>query len=92
MSDLNFRVNRVIENDSANFLHRQDGRATDEEDVPYEVGVAYYREIARGQISGHTDGRLEVAVPSPDAGTPWHPHFRGKTRRNFCTSVKRFFC
>ena len=31
-----------------------------EEDVPYEVGVAYYREIARGQISGHTDGRLKL--------------------------------
>jgi NAD(P) transhydrogenase len=31
-----------------------------EDDVPYEVGVAYYREIARGQISGHTDGRLKL--------------------------------
>ncbi len=28
-----------------------------EEDVPYEVGVAYYREIARGQIRGDTTGR-----------------------------------
>ena len=24
------------------------------------MGVAYYREIARGQISGHTDGRLKL--------------------------------
>jgi NAD(P) transhydrogenase len=31
-----------------------------EDDVPYEVGVAYYREIARGQITGHTDGRLKL--------------------------------
>jgi NAD(P) transhydrogenase len=31
-----------------------------EEDVPYEVGVAYYREIARGQITGHTEGRLKL--------------------------------
>lgn len=31
-----------------------------EQDVPYEVGVAYYREIARGQISGHTEGRLKL--------------------------------
>src|SRR6202007_3217022 len=31
-----------------------------QEDVPYEVGVAYYREIARGQITGHTDGRLKL--------------------------------
>ncbi len=31
-----------------------------EEDVPYEVGVAYYREIARGQIRGDTTGRLKI--------------------------------
>src|SRR3974377_2436466 len=31
-----------------------------EDDVPYEVGVAYSREIARGQISGHTEGRLKL--------------------------------
>ena len=31
-----------------------------EEDVPYEVGVAYYREIARGQIGGDTSGRLKL--------------------------------
>ena len=31
-----------------------------EEDVPYEVGVAYYREMARGQIRGDTNGRLKL--------------------------------
>ncbi len=31
-----------------------------EGDVPYEVGVAYYREIARGQIRGDTTGRLKL--------------------------------
>jgi NAD(P) transhydrogenase len=31
-----------------------------EEDVPYEVGVAYYREIARCQIRGDTTGRLKI--------------------------------
>ncbi|HEY0308190.1 MAG TPA: Si-specific NAD(P)(+) transhydrogenase [Acidobacteriaceae bacterium] len=31
-----------------------------EEDVPYEVGVAYYRELARGQIPGDTTGRLKL--------------------------------
>jgi NAD(P) transhydrogenase len=31
-----------------------------EEDVPYEVGVGYYREIARGQIRGDTTGRLKI--------------------------------
>ena len=31
-----------------------------EEDVPYETGLAYYREIARGQIRGDTTGRLKL--------------------------------
>jgi NAD(P) transhydrogenase len=30
------------------------------EDVPYEVGIAYFREMARGQISGDTAGRLKL--------------------------------
>src|SRR5208282_2846463 len=30
------------------------------EDVPYELGVAYFREMARGQISGDTAGRLKI--------------------------------
>jgi len=30
------------------------------EDVPYEIGVAYFREMARGQISGDTAGRLKI--------------------------------
>ncbi|MDH5752508.1 MAG: Si-specific NAD(P)(+) transhydrogenase, partial [Deltaproteobacteria bacterium] len=30
------------------------------ERVPYEVGAATYREIARGQISGNTTGRLKL--------------------------------
>jgi NAD(P) transhydrogenase len=41
------------------FIGKTEEQLTDE-DVPYEVGVAYYREIARGQISGHTDGRLKL--------------------------------
>src|SRR5712675_902735 len=31
-----------------------------EEDVQYEVGVAYYRELARGKIRGDTTGRLKI--------------------------------
>jgi NAD(P) transhydrogenase len=31
-----------------------------EEDVPYEVGMGYYRETARGQIRGDTTGRLKM--------------------------------
>jgi len=30
------------------------------EDVPYEIGVAYFREMARGQITGETAGRLKI--------------------------------
>ena len=30
------------------------------DDVPYEVGMAYYRETARGQICGDTSGRLKL--------------------------------
>jgi NAD(P) transhydrogenase len=41
------------------FIGKTEEQLTDE-DVPYEVGVAYYREIARGQIAGHTDGRLKL--------------------------------
>lgn len=41
------------------FIGKTEEQLTDG-DVPYEVGVAYYREIARGQISGHTDGRLKI--------------------------------
>jgi NAD(P) transhydrogenase len=41
------------------FIGRTEEQLTDE-DVPYEVGVAYYREIARGQIRGDTTGRLKL--------------------------------
>jgi NAD(P) transhydrogenase len=41
------------------FIGKTEEQLTDT-DVPYEVGVAYYREIARGQISGHVDGRLKL--------------------------------
>ncbi|MCI0338370.1 MAG: Si-specific NAD(P)(+) transhydrogenase [Acidobacteria bacterium] len=60
-----------IQSDSANypygiytipeisFVGKTEEQLTDE-DVPYEVGVAYYREIARGQIRGDTTGRLKL--------------------------------
>ena len=41
------------------FIGKTEEQLTDE-DVPYEVGVAYYREIARGQILGDTTGRLKL--------------------------------
>ncbi len=41
------------------FVGKTEGQLT-EEDVPYEVGVANYREIARGQIIGDTTGLLKL--------------------------------
>src|SRR5580658_4901605 len=41
------------------FTGKTEEQLTDD-DVPYEVGVAYYREIARGQIRGDTTGRLKI--------------------------------
>ena len=41
------------------FVGKSEEQLTDE-DVPYEVGLAYYREIARGQIRGDTTGRLKL--------------------------------
>ncbi len=37
-----------------------------EEGVPYEVGIAFFREIARGQIRGDTTGRLKL-IFDPDS-------------------------
>ena len=41
------------------FIGKTEEQLTDE-DVPYEVGIAYYREIARGQIRGDTTGQLKL--------------------------------
>jgi NAD(P) transhydrogenase len=41
------------------FAGKTEEQLTDE-DVPYEVGVAFYRETARGQIRGDTTGRLKL--------------------------------
>jgi NAD(P) transhydrogenase len=41
------------------FIGKTEEQLTDE-DVPFEVGVAFYREIARGQIGGDTTGRLKL--------------------------------
>lgn len=41
------------------FVGKTEEQLTDD-DVPYEVGLAYYREIARGQIRGDTTGRLKI--------------------------------
>jgi len=41
------------------FIGKTEEQLTDA-DVPYEVGVSYFREIARGQITGQIDGRLKL--------------------------------
>jgi NAD(P) transhydrogenase len=41
------------------FAGKTEEQLTDE-DVPYEVGLAYFRETARGQIRGDTTGRLKL--------------------------------
>ncbi|MDR3793240.1 MAG: Si-specific NAD(P)(+) transhydrogenase [Terracidiphilus sp.] len=41
------------------FIGKSEEQLT-QEDVPYEVGMAYYRETARGQIRGDTTGRLKL--------------------------------
>jgi len=41
------------------FIGKTEEALTDA-DVPYEVGIAYYREIARGSIRGDTTGRLKL--------------------------------
>jgi len=41
------------------FIGKTEEQLTNE-DVPYEVGMAYYRETARGQIRGDTTGRLKL--------------------------------
>ena len=33
--------------------------------IPYEIGIAHYRELARGQILGETHGLVKLLV-SPD--------------------------
>src|SRR6201982_2841151 len=41
------------------FIGKTEEQLTDE-GVPYEVGIAFFREIARGQIRGDTTGRLKL--------------------------------
>jgi NAD(P) transhydrogenase len=41
------------------FIGKTEDQLTDE-DVPYEVGVAYYRETAKGQIRADNTGRLKI--------------------------------
>jgi NAD(P) transhydrogenase len=46
------------------FIGQTEDQLTDA-GIPYEIGIAYFREIARGQIRGDTTGRLKL-IFSPD--------------------------
>ena len=48
-----------------------------EEGVPYEVGMAYFRDIARGQIRGDTTGRLKL-IFDPDTRELLSVHIFGE--------------
>jgi NAD(P) transhydrogenase len=47
------------------FIGKTEEQLTDD-GVPYEIGIAYFREIARGQIRGDTTGRLKL-IFHPDS-------------------------
>jgi NAD(P) transhydrogenase len=47
------------------FIGKTEEQLTDE-GMPYEVGIAFFREIARGQILGDTTGRLKLLF-NPDS-------------------------
>jgi NAD(P) transhydrogenase len=58
------------------FIGKTEEQLTDE-DVPYEVGMAFYRETARGQIRGDTTGRLKL-IFHPDTRKVLGVHIIGE--------------
>ena len=50
--------------------------------IPYEVGVAHYREIARGQILGDTHGLLKLLVSRRRPDAPRRPRHRRERDRD----------
>ena len=58
-SDPSFYPYGIYSIPEISFIGKTEEQLTDE-DVPYEVGMAYYREVARGQIRGDTTGRLKL--------------------------------
>jgi NAD(P) transhydrogenase len=67
------------------FIGKTEEQLTDE-DVPYETGLAYYREIARGQIRGDTTGRLKLIFHRETKSSRRAHHRRG--RHELCTSAR----
>jgi len=67
------------------FIGKTEEQLTDE-DVPYEVGVSYYREIARGQIRGDTTGAAEADLFTARPGRFWECISLVKERPSWFTS------
>ncbi len=68
------------------FIGKTEEQLTDE-DVPYEVGMAYYRETARGQIRGDTTGRLKL-IFHRDTRKVLGVHIIGEGAANWSTSAR----
>ena len=56
--------------------------------VPYEVGIAHYRELARGQILGDSHGVVKLLV-SPEDRTLLGVHAFGPAPPRSSTSARR---
>ena len=69
------------------FIGKTEEQLTDE-DVPYEVGVAYYREIARGQIRGDTTGRLKLIFHRETQATCWASTSSAREQRSCSISAR----
>ena len=67
------------------FIGKTEEQLTDE-DVPYEVGMAFYRETARGQIRGDTTGRLKLIFHRDTRKVPGRPHHWRRRQANSSTS------
>jgi NAD(P) transhydrogenase len=53
-----------------------------EEGVPYEAGIAQYKELARGQLLGDETGHAQAADPPADRPDPRRPRDRAPGRRS----------
>ena len=47
--------------------------------IPYEVGIARYREIARGQILGDDSGFFKMLFHREDRRLLWRAHHRNRS-------------
>ena len=56
-------------------LGRTEKELTDQK-IPYEIGHALFRSLARAQIIGRTTGHAQAAVPSRNVANPGHPLLR----------------